>query len=131
MSFREIILVQDRKDNYHLVDWIAPSGRKYTLCDVVYQKKTIINTFSLDNVIDIVCPRCQLTYKELYSDEAMGPRQSHSSLIGLTVRKYTDVQRAYNSGDKSGITESNTKSDPKNWTKLDRYKRKLKVELRK
>lgn len=131
MSFREIILVQDRKDNYHLVDWCAPSGRKYTLCDTVYQKKDIINTLSLDNIIDVVCSKCQLTYNELYSDEVMGHRQSHSSLIGLVVRQYQEVQRIYNSGDKSGIIESNTKSDPKNWTKLNRYKRVLKVELRK
>ena len=53
-----IILVQTRSNNYHLVDYTAYNGNKYTVCGLVYHTNNIVNTLALDAAFPGVCQSC-------------------------------------------------------------------------
>lgn len=76
-----IILIQDRKNNLHLSDYTPPSGRKFTICGLVYRKEEIINTLALDNAVPGICRTCYEDYHTMYGDDLdIDPRMAHSSL---------------------------------------------------
>lgn len=61
-----IILVQDRKSNFHLSDYTSPSGNHYTICGLIYKKGQIINTLALDGAVSDFCRTCYEDYEKLY-----------------------------------------------------------------
>ena len=122
----KIILVQDRQDNYHLVDFCAISGRKYTLCDLVYDKKHIINTLTIDDVFDGICTNCKEIYERDLSIQAVGNRKSKGALYSILVSNYTQA-RDQISDKELGYQDRKNRI----WDKLGKYKRKLKVDQRK
>lgn len=63
-----ILLVQDRKNNLHLVDY-TNNGRKWTLCGLVYLRKDIITTLAVDDSPHNICKRCQEEYENLYTSQ--------------------------------------------------------------
>ena len=53
------ILIHDRKDNFHLVDYCAQvSGNKLTVCNKCYTPSEIVTTLAIDSVIDALCDEC-------------------------------------------------------------------------
>lgn len=127
MSQRKIILVQDRDDNYHLVDFCAPiSGRKYTLCEQIYAKKTIINTFTIDDSFPGLCDKCQEVYNREYSCQSLNNRLSKGSLHEDLLKSYGQA-RTQSSDREYGYMDRASRI----WDKLGRYKRKLRNDLRK
>jgi hypothetical protein len=129
----EIILVQDRQDNYHLVDYCAPSGRKYTLCDVIYNKKSIINTLAMDNSITDICQKCQDYYNDVYGDEnALFPiRISRGGLLEKQQEIYEDAQEKSNKYTCGLAYKYSYLSKKDSWQKMSTYKRKLRIDVRK
>ena len=116
-----ILLIQDRKNNLHLVDYTPPSGNKFTICGIVYRKKEILNTLALDAAVHNICRTCYEDYETMYGDDLENDiRMAHSSLnerlsgqfrfpeLGNPIPeiKYWDIEH-------------------KNWDKLTRYQRKL------
>ena len=122
---QKIILVQDRQDNYHLVDFCAMSGRKYTLCEQVYHQKTIINTFTIDDSFDGLCTKCKEIYDKEYGDPTHS-RMHKGSLRESLVRKYGETL-----GQSSDAQLGYQDRADRVWDKLSRYKRKLRSDLRK
>ena len=122
----KIILVQDRQDNYHLVDFCASNGRKYTLCELVYNKKTIINTLTVDDLFDGVCDKCKEVYQKEFGGQAVGNRLVKSSLCQSLTRKYSETQGQVSEKELGYMDRAD-----RVWDKLGRYKRELKIDRRK
>jgi len=121
----KIILVQDRQDNYHLVDFCLPSGRKYTLCELSYYKE-IINTLTVDDVFDGICDKCKEVYEKEYGAQALGNRLVRSSLRESLQRKYDDARTPRSDKEMNYLDRAD-----RNWDKLGGYKRKLRRDRRK
>jgi hypothetical protein len=88
-----ILLIQDRKDNYHLADYQTASGTKYTVCGLVYTKKNIINTLSLDAPIRIACSKCSFSLEQ--SNQYMQDnhlRQHYDHLESDLRHRYDNIQ---------------------------------------
>jgi hypothetical protein len=87
-----ILLIQDRKNNLHLVDYTPPSGNKFTICGIVYRKKEILNTLALDNTVHNICRTCYEDYETMYGDDLKhDPRLAHSSLHNKLLISYIEV----------------------------------------
>lgn len=123
---QSIILVIDRKSNHHLVDFCASSGRKYTLCELVYHKKNTITTLTIDDVYEGICPKCKEIYERELSAKALAPRRSKGNLLGSLRLNYTEAR------DQMSDKELN-QMDRKDriWDKMNKYKRKLRIDRRK
>jgi hypothetical protein len=87
-----ILLIQDRDDNLHLVDYTSITGNKFTLCNLVYCKRDIINTLALDNTVHNICRTCRDNYTSMYTDDLFfDPRMLHSA-IDLNMKSlYADL----------------------------------------
>jgi hypothetical protein len=114
-----ILLIQDRKDNYHIADYQTASGTKYTVCGLVYSKKYIINTFSLDSSIRIACPKCSSSLEQ--SNQYMQNnhlRQHYDKLESNLKHRYSNIQ--------NGMLDTEMEFDDMSdrfWDKLYHYKR--------
>lgn len=88
-----ILLVQDRKNNHHLVDYCAPhDGRKFTICGLAYSKKEIINIIALDNTIHNICKTCYLQYEDEFQELLDNyPREAKGKLLAHLRSKYRDA----------------------------------------
>jgi hypothetical protein len=53
-----ILLIQDRKNTYHIADYINYVGNKYTICHKIYTKQDIITTLSLKRPVNNLCKTC-------------------------------------------------------------------------
>jgi len=122
----KIILVQDRQDHYHLVDFCAPSGRKYTLCELVYNKKTIINTLTVDDLFDGICDKCKEVYQKEFSGQVLGNRLAKGSLRESLTQKYSEARSQASDKEMNYLDFAD-----RIWDKLGRYKRELKIDRRK
>lgn len=116
-----ILLIQDRKNNLHLVDYTPPSGNKFTICGIVYRKKEILNTLALDAAVHNICRTCYEDYETMYGDDLENDiRMAHSSLNEKLLGKFRFPEL--------GNTLTEIKywdMDYRNWDKLTRYQRKL------
>lgn len=118
-----IILVQDRKDNFHLSDYTPYNGQKYTLCSLIYCSEDIVNTIALDNTFPGICRTCYEHYEAMYLDDLdYDPRIAHSSLNSNLNYKYNDVSKQYSSPDVKYWDAIN-----KNWGTLRKLQRKITV----
>ena len=87
-----IILIQDRKDNYHLADYQTATS-KYTACGLVYSKKEIINTLSLSAPIYLTCKKCYTAFKRSISYMHENHLRKHyDKLDSRLMRRYNDIQ---------------------------------------
>lgn len=115
-----IILVQDRRDNYHLSDYTPYTGHKYTLCNRLYHTKDIINTFALDNTFPGICRTCHDAYESMYLDDLnYDPRMAHSSLQRSLMNQYYNVESQI-----AGPEIKYWDVQHKNWGTLYKLKRK-------
>jgi hypothetical protein len=96
-----ILLIQDRKDNLHLVDYTPPSGNKFTICGLVYRRTDILNTFALYAAINNIC-------------------MAHSALNDNLTRDYHYLTQG-----SAGPEIKYWDMSHKTWDKLTRYQRKL------
>lgn len=116
-----ILLIQDRKNNLHLVDYTPPSGNKFTICGIVYRKKEILNTLALDAAVHNICRTCYETYETMYQDDLDNYiRIAHSALNERVVRDYE-----YTAKGNAGPEIKYWDMEQKNWDKLTRYQRKI------
>ncbi len=116
-----ILLIQDRKDNYHLADFQTERGTKYTICGRFYLKIDIINTFSLDAPISIACHKCSssLEQSNLYMKENH-LRQHYDKLDSNLKHRYSYIQS------RSFDTEIEYEDiADRFWRKLNNYKWKV------
>lgn len=109
-----ILLIQDRKNNYHIADYISIHGHKYTACGLVYLKKEIINTFSLDAAIPIFCKTCYNFFKRI--DEENHKDMDNCKYNNL-IQKYRITQMML-----SGKAFRYEKYTNRYWPKLSRFK---------
>ena len=116
-----IILIQDRKDNYHIADYQSASGTKYTICGLIYSRKDIINTFSLGASVRIICDKCHASLEQ--SNEYMQKRYLRQHYDKLEIRlksRYTMIQNR-----RFGTAIEFEDYSERFWNKLNSYKRKL------
>jgi len=89
-----ILLIHDRENNLHLVDYTSSIGNKYTICGKIYFKKDIMSsatltTIALDNAIHNICRTCHEDYETMYGDDLNNDiRMAHSSLNEKLRMKY-------------------------------------------
>lgn len=115
-----IILIQDRKDNYHLSDYTPSNGNKYTLCNLVYCKSDIVNTLALDNSVPIICRTCHENYTAMYLDDLdYDPRIAHNQTNNNLTYQYQHTVSQMYSPDMVYWEAIN-----RNWLKLNKYQRK-------
>lgn len=116
-----IILVIDRHNNLHLVDYTPPSGNKFTICGHVYRKKDIVTTLALDNTVHNICRTCYEDYETMYGDDLeFDPRLARTSLNKKMWKTYYDLLNE--------ITIPEIKYYDltiRNWEKLTRYRKKV------
>jgi|SRR6185369_7430145 len=116
-----ILLIQDRKDNLHLVDYTPPSGNKFTICGLVYRKTDILNTLALDAAIHNICRTCYEDYETMYGDDLENDiRMAHSALNDNLARDYHYLTQG-----SAGPDIKYWDMAHKTWDKLTRYQRKL------
>jgi hypothetical protein len=116
------ILVIDRQDNLHIVDYCSPNGNKYALCGVTYVKKDIVTTLAIDNTISILCHRCHSLFTAMYeSDLNDEPQSARGKLQERLERDYQHIQ--IKAADTAAKYEDTV--NEKYWYKLNAYKRKL------
>lgn len=114
-----ILLVQDRKNNHHIVDYCSVYGTKYTLCGLVYRKPEIINTFALDGTVSDVCHKChEIQDKITNNDLNESIRSVKGDVIASLRHKYRKIQMKIDStgGKYSRVTS-------RYWPKLTKFKR--------
>ncbi len=88
-----ILLVQDRKNNHHIVDYCSVYGRKYTLCGLVYRKPEIINTFALDGSVSDICHKCHEIQDAITTSDLNASIRSAKGDINAKLRhKYRKIQ---------------------------------------
>jgi len=122
-----ILLVQDRKNNLHLVDYTPSSGNKYTICGRIYMKREVMNsltliTLALDNAVHNICRTCYEDYETMYGDDLKyDPRISFTSLHNKLTLKYYEV-----SGGAAAPEIKYQNLATKHWDKLTKYQRKRK-----
>lgn len=112
-----LLLLHDRKDNFHLVDTTTYDGRRYTMCGLCY-KGDIVSLLALDNAISNVCRDC---YEEYVVDQdycswcLRFPMRYHANetLLGPNPRRLP-VKFEYG------------EVFDRDWEKLRRYKKLLK-----
>ena|SRR5579864_2215067 len=93
-----ILLIIDRKNNTHLVDYCHINGKKYTVCGKVYSKGDILNTLQLDGVIPDICRDCHDTYEEMYTDDLNDTvRVARGKLLAGRISYYLDIQMGHRS----------------------------------
>lgn len=116
------ILVIDRKDNKHIVDYCGSGGSKYTLCGVVYTKKDIITTLAVDNTFYGLCRKCHDLFTQMYeSDLNEKPQTARGKLQERLEGKYSHIQI----GAESMSAKYEDTLDDKYWYKMNLYMRKL------
>lgn len=121
-----ILLVQDRKNNLHLVDYTPASGNKYTICGKLYLKKEVMTsltliTLALDNTIHNICRTCYEDYETIYGDDLNEDiRMAHSTLNEKMRMKYT-----YPSIGNTRPEIEYWDLEARHWDKLTRYQRQL------
>lgn len=116
-----IILVIDRDDNLHLVDYTPPSGNKFTICGHVYRKKDIVTTLALDNTVHNICRTCYEDYETMYGDDLeFDPRMARTSMNKKLRENYFDL--SYEFLEPALKYYDMTR---RHWEKLVRYRRKL------
>jgi len=116
-----ILLIQDRKNNLHLVDYTAASGNKFTICGLVYRKKDILNTLALDNAVHNICRTCYEDYETMYLDDLNDDtRTSNSSLHNKLIGSYFEVIFGV-SAPKVEFQDMSIRK----WDKLTKYQRKV------
>lgn len=114
------ILVHDRDDNIHIVDYCGVGGSKYALCGVVYLKKDILTTLAVDDVFPGICRKCYDLFTQMYqSDLNEEPQTARGKLLDRVKERYTHIQ------DKVWDTEHkyDQVTDEKYWYKLNHYRR--------
>jgi len=116
-----ILLIQDRKNNLHLVDYTSASGNKFTICGIVYCKKDILNTIALDNAVHNICRICYEDYETMYLDDLNDDaRISNSSLHNKLLGTYYEVFHRV-SAPEIEFQDMETRK----WDKLTKYQRKV------
>ena len=118
-----IILIQDRKDNFHLSDYTGYNGSNYTLCGIIYRKGQIINTFALYGAVQDFCRTCYEDYEKLYGKTLdNNPRFAKSRTEFVIQSQATTVDKILND---SSPQVKYWNLIEKYWNKLNRYQRKL------
>jgi|SRR5208283_2086301 len=113
-----ILLVQDRKNNFHIVDYCDRFGGKYTMCEAFYSKKDIINTIELDRPVRITCGKCTKALANSFSYKDV--RKKFDRLDFYLKYRYNNIQnRVYQ------LSEEYEDLPRRVWYQLYRYKRKL------
>lgn len=116
-----ILLIQDRKNNLHLVDYTPPSGRKFTICGLIYRKEEILNTLALDNAVAGICRTCYEDYQTMYGDDLnTDPRIARSSLNKKMWKMYYELLNDY-----IGPEIKYFDMETRNWEKFNKYTRKV------
>ncbi len=118
-----IILVQDRKNNFHLSDYTSPNGNYYTICGLVYRREQIINTLAMDGAVKDFCRTCYEDYERLYGktlDEE--PRVAKSS---TQLHVYDQAANASKINGVYSIQNKYWNLEDRYWDKFNRYQRKL------
>ena len=112
-----ILLIQDRKNNYHLADYVYYTS-KYTVCGLIYSKKDIVNTFMLDAPVSCFCTECytQLSNDEVYMNNKH-LRFSNGKLLHHLRSKYQSIQ-----GKAADTRHKYNNLNCKFWRKLTYYK---------
>jgi hypothetical protein len=88
-----ILLIQDRKNNHHIVDYCSTYGSKYTLCGLIYRRPEIINTFALDGPVSDVCQKCHEVLDKSTTNDLNGSIRSVKGDINANLRhKYRRIQ---------------------------------------
>jgi len=113
-----IILVHDRKDNLHLVDYTSPSGNKFTICGLMYSKKDIITTLALDNTIHNICRTCYEDYETMYLDDL------NIDLRFAKSASYRNIRTTYQRVKDTPPEIEHWGLNEKHWQKLIRFQRK-------
>jgi hypothetical protein len=120
-----ILLVQDRKNNLHLVDYTPASGNKYTICGRLYMKRDVmitltLTTLALDNAVHNICRTCYEDYETMYGDDLKyDPRISFTSLHNKLLLRHLEVAK--------GVAAPEIKFqnlETRHWEKLNKYQRK-------
>lgn len=116
-----IILIQDRQNNLHLVDYTPSSGNKFTICGIVYRKKDILNTLALDNAVHNICRICYELQETMYIDDLNdNPRTVQSSSHTKILMTYFEwVHEVSHPQIKYQDLEN------RKWDKLTKYQRKV------
>lgn len=116
-----ILLIQDRKNNLHLVDYTSSVGNKFTICGLIYRKKDILNVLALDNAVHNICRTCYEDYETMYLDDLNDDtRTALSSLHNKILGSYLEAT--------IGVTAPEIKYQDlgtKRWDKLVKYQRKV------
>ena len=114
-----ILLIQDRKNNHHIVDYCSTYGSKYTICGLIYRKSEIINTFALDSSVSDVCHKChEIQDKNTTNDLNIAVRSAKGDNYGSLKHKYRRIQMKIDS------TEGRyNRVLTRYWPKLNKMKR--------
>lgn len=116
-----ILLIQDRKNNLHLVDYTPASGSKFTICGIVYRKKEILNTLALDNAVHNICRTCYEDYETMYLDDLNDDaRTAQSSSHNKMLMTYFEWVHKV-SAPEIKFQDLETRK----WDKLTKYQRKV------
>jgi len=113
------ILVFDRQDNLHMVDYCSPSGNKYTLCGEMYWKNSVITTLALDSAVRAMCRKCYEIFTKMYeSDLDETPRTARGRLQQRLEQTFQNIQsKEWDVEHKYEIL------DERYWYKLNLYRR--------
>ena len=115
-----LILVQDRQDHYHLVDYCTWSGEKYALCGMTFSRKDIINTFALDMSMSGICTECLRSYNLIY---APGTAYHRRDVVGgRLASKLQQIPRYIDDEYISPAAKYEDLLDRRYWPKLQRNK---------
>jgi hypothetical protein len=89
-----LFLVQDRKDELHLVDFTTSTGSKFALCGKWYRKNDIVNFFAIDDSVHNVCQKCCDDYELIYGKALReNPRVNKSALQGKVLNRYFENKK--------------------------------------
>lgn len=118
-----IILIQDRKNNFHLSDYTSPNGNNYTICGLIYRREQIINTLALDSAVVDFCRTCYEDYEKMYGRTLdKDPRLAKSHTQFMIQSQAATVDKVNN--DKSPQVKY-WALEERYWNKLNKYSRKL------
>lgn len=119
----KVITIQDRKGNIHIINYESHLTRcKITMCNAIYEKRTILNEISLDNLIEPICEKCCSIFKKTFFFTKHENPKFYASVLGHSASEYNSIQRRHNDT-KSKYEYDNVR---KFWVKLHTLKLKLK-----
>jgi hypothetical protein len=121
-----LLLVQDRKNNSHLVNYTSSIGNKYTVCGrPIIKNSTLysitLTTLALDNAIHNICPICCKGYEKIYGDALENSIRTAHSLLNDKL----DSQFRFPNLGHPRPESKYWNMESKYWQKLSKYKQKI------